>query len=157
MDSTVAEGRDLDQAIADASHHVEERGAAAQEAVQKQRPKDQGPLLVALTVLLLMSLGWVGVRLQVPPTELPINETANLSWFVVDAVEAVEDFRAEQGRLPDQSEASGMLDEGLVFTASGDVYTVSVDDGLRTLEYTSDTAIEEWVKIFSGTSTEGEG
>lgn len=157
MDSTVAEGRDLDEAIADASHHVEQRGAAAQEALQKQRPKDQGPLLVALTLLLLMSIGWVGVRLQAAPSELPINETANLAWFVVDAVEAVEDFRADQGRLPDQNEASDMLDEGLVFTASGNAYTVSVDDGIRTLEYGSDTPIEEWVNIFGGTSTEGEG
>jgi len=157
MDQNEPKGRDWNEAITEASEHVEARGAAVEEAKEKQRPRDSGPVLAAATLILVLSLAWVGFRFQAPPEAVPINETVNLAWFVVDAVELVEDFRAEAGRLPEPGEVATMFEEGTVYSAAGDGYTVTIDDGDRSIEYSSETPLNEWVAIYATSSMEEEG
>lgn len=157
MDQKDPKGRDWNEAIAQASEHVEARGAAVDDAAEKQRPRDSGPVLAAATLCLVLSLAWLGFRFQAPPEEVPINEAVNLAWFLVDAVELVEDFRADSGRLPDPGEAAAMLDEGVVYSVSGEGYAVTVEDGDRTVEYSSDTPLDDWVAIYATSSMQGEG
>lgn len=133
------------EAIAEASAHVEERGAAAEEAVEKQRPRDNGPIVAALIVLLIASLGWAGYRFQSDPGLVPIDEQTHLAWFVVDAAEAVEDFAADRGRLPEADEATTLLGEDVVYRLNGEVYEISLLDGERTVEYSSATPLPTWI------------
>lgn len=143
-----------DDAIAEASAHVQERGAAAEEAAEKSRPRDQRPLIIALSVLLLASASWAAYRFQAPAEEIPINEDLHLAWFVVDAAEAVDDFAAESGRLPSEDEATALLDESITYVRNDAGYELRAFEGDRSVEYSSSLPIDQWLAARFGSSEE---
>ena len=146
MSDADLKGGDWNEAIAEASEHVEERGHAADEAAAKQKPRSQGPIIAALSVALVAVVFWNVRALSQPPADIPIVEEEHLTWFVTDAVEAIEDFQTDEGRLPTVDEAGELLEDDVEYAVSGETYSLTLvgEDGLS-MTYESSTPLNDWM------------
>ena len=146
---------DWNDAIAQAEEHVEERGHAAEEAAARQRPKAEGPMIAAALVALVAVSIWNVRSFSKPPTDIPVDEEVHLAWFVADAVEAIQDFQEDEGRLPSDAEATDLLEEDITYSSVGEVFTITVvgEDGMS-VSYESSTPLRDWL-TYQAEATEG--
>ncbi len=102
-------------------------------------------IVAALVVLAAVLVGdvWVLTR---TPDPLPGRELEiDLRWLVADVVEAVEDFRAAEGRLPASSDLLDLPEEDIVYERRDDGYVVLAEgDGVH-LEFDGNVPLAEWV------------
>ena len=146
MSESDLKGGDWNEAIAQAQEHVEERGHAAEEAASRQKPKAQGPIIAAAVVVLVAVIGWNLRVLSQPPADIPVQEEVHLAWFISDAVEAIEDFQADEGRLPTVEEAGELLEDDIVYESRGEAYAITVEgDEGTTVTYDSSTPLSDWL------------
>jgi hypothetical protein len=137
------------EAVGDAAKHVTARDEAMAEAARRQRPQLHSPrLLVAAVVLIgvLCADIWLWTRDQ--PTEAAAQEREQLAWLVVDAVDAIEDFRAEEGRLPDADESFADLGEDVRYERTATGFAVTVEGDGPPLTFDGTLPIERWVAVF---------
>lgn len=146
MSDADLQGGDWNEAIAEASEHVQERGHAAEEAAAKQKPRSQGPIVAALSIALIVVGFWNVRALSKPPADIPIQEEEHLTWFVTDAVETIEDFQADEGRLPTADEAAELLEDDVEYAIHGETYSLTLvgDEGM-TMTYESSTPLNDWM------------
>ena len=133
-------------AVSAAFRHVEEREVAEEEAAERARPKRSGAwVVVALVVLVAVLVGdvWVLTRTSDP---LPAwQQETDLRWLVADVVEAVEDFRSAEGRLPAPSDLLDLPEEDIVYELRDGGYVVLAEgDGVH-LEFDGNVPLGEWV------------
>lgn len=137
-------------ALSEASAHVRERKAASEEAAERAKPKSSGTSLVIALMILAVVAAWDVYGLTRPPAGLPpAEQEADLSWFVVDAVELIEGYRGDEGRLPTAVELPDLAEEGLTYTPQGDAYVVVVESDDVRLVYDSSLSIDEWIAAHS--------
>ena len=143
--------RDQDQwneALSDAAAHVVERASAQAQVKEKAKPRPRGPILAGLSFLLVLVAGWDVYVLTRPPEGLPASEQeVDLRWTVAEVVEAVEDFREVEGRLPTGSELVEITDEEEVsYTVEGERFRVGLEvDGVR-VEYDGSISLDAWTE-----------
>lgn len=140
-------GGDWEQVVSEATEHVRARGDAVAAASAKQRPKSQGPKIAALSVLLVAALGanvWQWTR---TPEPMPAaEETRHMAWAVVDVAQAVEDFRADEGRLPSAQDLAHVLHEDVVYQVVGDTYSVTVNGDSGSLTFHGSEDVDTWAR-----------
>lgn len=137
---------DWSDAVSQASEHVQAREVALEEAAEQQQPKSRGPVIAALSVLLVAVASWNVYQLLQPPS-LPsaYEEATHLRFFVADAVDLIEDFRADEGRLPTHADLGDLLDEELIYEVRGEVYVVGMEGETTRVEYESTMPFEDWM------------
>lgn len=152
----VAEG--WNDALSEASQHVSARYAAEEEAAEKQKPKSQGPKLAVVTVLFLAVVAWDFRAWVAPPEPMPAaQERENLAWVVADAVESVEDFWVDEGRLPTPADAVDLLGEDITYVVAGDGFSITVEGDGERMTYDGSLSLEEWIASQSGRSSVEQG
>lgn len=153
MSASDANDQDWNQAIAQATEHVEERSHAAEEAATRQRPRSEGPLIAVASVALTLVIMWNVRVLSAPPKDIPIQEEVHLAWFVADAAEAIQDFRADEGRLPTAAEAAEITEDDVTYSLVDDTYLLSIDgaEGVN-VTYESTTPLVDWLRIHTAGS-----
>jgi hypothetical protein len=145
------ESPDWSEVVDQAAEHVHKRRAAIQEAAEQQRPRSHGPTLAAVCVVLLGVLAWdVYVISRPPDLPSPAVEAENLRYFVVEAVDVIEDFRADQGRLPTRADLGDLLDEDILYQTRGTGYVVSAEGEGASVEYDSGMPLAEWIATGGG-------
>ncbi len=145
-------------AVSEASDHVQERKTAAEEAAERAKPKASGLALAVASAILASVVAWDAYVLTRPPEGLPpAEQEVDLAWLVVDAVDLIESYREDEGRLPTAADLSDLLDEEVSYTTQGDRYfVVAVSDEVR-VEYDSSLSIEEWIAARILDSSGGSG
>lgn len=147
------EGKDWSGAVDEVLDTVAEHEAAIEEAEERQRPKSRTPMLVgALTLLVLVGVwnAWVLTR---PPESLPPEVVSDgLRYTVQMAAEAIQDFRAEQGRLPSAAEVADYLDDFVVYVVTIDGFAVTAMDGEVQVTYDGSVPLEVWMAETGGGS-----
>jgi len=142
-------------AVASAAQHLQEREAAAEAASEKAKPKSRRGLLLLGLALLAVVIAWDWHALTRPPEPLPVAEQEiDLSWFVLGAVDVVEGYRAEQGRLPTAAELEGVLDPEVTYSPQDESYLLVAESNGATVEYRSELPLEEWISL-QGLDSEG--
>jgi hypothetical protein len=138
---------DWSEVVSKASEHVQERRVAADEAAERQKPRARGPVLAAAAVVFAGVLAWDLYMFAQPPEPPPLEEvTVDLRWFVADAVELIEGFRAENGRLPARADLGDLLPADIVYEIRGDTYVVAAsEEGLR-VEFDGSLPLQRWVQ-----------
>jgi hypothetical protein len=132
--------------VSEASRHVKERRAAIEEAQERQKPKSRAPILAAVVAVLVAVVAWdVYVFTRPPELPTPEREAANLRWFVGDAVNLIEDYRAETGRLPTRADLGDLLDDEIVYEIQGEGYVVIMEGERASVEYESGVPLEDWM------------
>ena len=132
-------------AVSAASRHLQEREVAEEEAAERAKPKRNAAwVVVALVVLVAVLVGDVWVLTRIPDPPPAKQQEADLHWLVADVVEAVEDFRSAEGRLPAPSDLD--LPEGdIVYELRDGGYVVLAEgDGVH-LEFDGNVPLAEWV------------
>jgi hypothetical protein len=133
-------------AVTDASQHVAERDQAKEEAASRQKPKAQAPKLAVGVLVLLGVLAWNVTVLTRPPDPIALPEVqASLVWFVADAVEVVEDFQVDEGRLPSQAEAADLLEDDVEYLPGGGGYAILIVSESTSVRYDSADDLEDWL------------
>jgi len=134
------------QAVAEAEQLVDERAEAEARARESHRPRSRGPVVVLLSVMLVVCLaGNVWLLLEPVTLPEPVAESENLLWSVVDAAEAVEDFRIENGRLPSSAEIGPELGADVDYERIEREYRVSVAGIETSMSYASSVPLEAWI------------
>ena len=150
MDESKAQGGNWDDAVSQASNHVESRNAAEQEAADRQKPRADGWKIAVAFVILIAVVAWnvqsFTSELEAPPLA---SEEEHLAWFVVDAVEAVEDFRTDEGHLPNAQEALELLEDDVTYQLRGDQYTIAVEGDEGRVVYDGSVPIDDWIAAYS--------
>ena len=142
------DGDGWDDAVSEASKHVLERTQAKEQVAERQKPRAEGPKIAVLALVLLGVVAWNVHVLTGAPRAVPReDERQSLPWFVSDAVDLIEDFRVDMGRLPDNAEAIDLLDEDVVYETRGDGYFISVSGDRATIEYLSVDDFSTWLAI----------
>lgn len=144
---------DWSNVVSEASQHVQARAAAIEEAADQQRGAPRGAVLAVVGVLLAVVLAWdVYVFTRPPELPAPAVEAENLRYFVADAVDVVEDFRAEQGRLPTRAELGDLLDPEITYETRGNGFVVGAEGEGVSVEYDSRMPLSEWIASGGGAS-----
>jgi len=137
---------DLSEAVSRASVHVKERGVAAQEAAERQKPRSQAPALVGAAVIFAAVIAWDVYAFSRAPAPVPTDELrVDLRWLVADAVGVIEGFRIETGRLPTRAELGDLLAEDLLYEVRGDSYVVAVAEGALRVQFDGTVPLDRWV------------
>ncbi len=141
------DGRDdFSDVVSNASNHVREREVAIQEAAERSKPKADAPRLVVALLILAGVVVWDGYALSRPPEEAPVAEQEeDLRWLVTDAVDLIESYRDEDGRLPAPGELTDLLDEEVSYTPQGAGYVVIAETESARVEYDSSVSIADWL------------
>jgi hypothetical protein len=143
----VPTGNDWEQVVSEATEHVRVRGSAVAAASEKQKPKSQAPKIAVLSVLLVAAIGvnvWQWTR---RPAPMPAAEEAtNMAWSIVDVAQAVEDFRADEGRLPSADDIAPLLNEDVTYQVVGTSYSVTVSGDSGSLTFDGSTDVEAWAR-----------
>lgn len=135
-------------AVAEASRHVAERGEAAQAASELQRPRSEGPRVVAGLVALAAVVGVNAYLWTRPPEPMPVaQERAHLAYVAVDVVEAIEDFVVERGRVPTAEEVVELVGEDVEYHRRDGGYQVVVTGEGSSLVYDGTVPAREWAAI----------
>ena len=144
------------EAVSQASTHVQQRKLAIEEAAERQKPKSRGLLLVEAAVIFAGVIAW-DIYVYTRPQEIPppAEEAVDLRWFVSDVVELIEDFHAEQGRLPTRADLGDLLDEEFSYDIRGEGYVVGLEGEGARVEYDGSVPLDEWVS--SGATGSGGG
>ncbi len=133
--------------IAKAADHVQQRQVAAGEAAERQKPRARGPVIAAAAVVFAGVLAWDFYAFSQPLESPPPEETiVDLRWFVADAVELIEGFRSEGGRLPSRADLGDLLSDDIVYEVRGDAYTVAAASGGVRVEYDGSLSLLRWVQ-----------
>ncbi len=142
----MTEHNELSDAVSKASEHVRERKAASEEAAERAKPKSSGPRLALAMVVLAAVVAWDAYVLTRPPEGLPpAEQEVDLGWLVVDAVELIESYREDEGRLPTAVELRDLLDEAVSYRAQGGRYFLVVQSDDVRVEYDDSVSIDEWL------------
>lgn len=138
-----------DEAVSEATQHVADRRQAEDRADERQKPRSDAPRIAAALVALAIVSAWNVRALVRAPEPVPaIEERAHLAWFVADAVELVEDFRAERERLPNRQEATALFeDEDVTYAISGERYVLTMTGDSVALRYESATPLDTWLAL----------
>ena len=150
-------GGEWEQVVSEATEHVQARGAAQVAAEDKQKPKSQGPKIAVLSVLLVVAVAmdiWMWTKL---PDPMPADEERqHMAWTVVDVVDAVEDFRSDEGRLPTVDEIADVLDEDVAYQVVGETYAVTISGEAGSITFDGAQDVESWARnAWSTNPTEG--
>lgn len=146
MDDPTSPKTDWSDAVSAASRHVRDRTAAIEEAAERQKPKSRAPILAAVGVIFVAVLGWnVYVLAQPPELPGPAEEALHLRYFVGDAVNLIEDFRAEEGRLPTRADLGDLLDAEIRYDAGEGGYVVGLEGEQVSVEYDGSVPLDAWV------------
>ena len=120
---------------------------------KRQKPKSRTPILVGALALLVVVGAWNVWALTRPPEGLPPEIVADgLRYTVQLAAEAVEDFRADQGRLPSAEEVADYLDDFVVYVVTSDGFAVTAMDGEVQVTYDGSVPLEAWMAETGGGS-----
>ena len=156
MDDPKPRPGDWSEAVSEASAHVQQRKVAVEEATERQKPKSTGRLLAAAAVIFAGVIAWdVYVLMQPPEVPPPAEEAVDLRWLVADAVELIEDFRADEGRLPTRADLGDLLDEEFSYEIRGEAYVVGLEGEGTRVQYDGSVPLDEWVS--SGGRGTGDG
>ncbi len=138
---------DWSEVVAKASEHVQERHVAAEEAAERQKPRARGPVLAVAAVAFAGVLAWDFYMFAQPPEPPPLEETTvDLRWLVADAVELIEGFRSENGRLPARADLGDLLPADIMYELRGDTYVVAAaEEGIR-VEFDGSVPLQRWVQ-----------
>jgi hypothetical protein len=133
--------------VAKATDHVQQRDVAAEEAAERQKPHARGPIIAAAAVVFAGVIAWDFYAFSQPPEPPPPEETiVDLRWFVADAVELIEGFRSEGGRLPSRADLGDLLSDDIVYEVRGDAYTVAAASGGVRVQYDGSMSLRRWVQ-----------
>lgn len=146
MDAPKGQGYDLSKAVSQATEHVQDRQSAFEEAAEQQKPKSSGTLLAVAGVVFLGVLAWDAYVLTRPP-EVPSAavQEEHLRFFVSDAVDLIEQFSAEQGRLPTRADLGDLLDEEISYEVRGEGFVVGMEGEGVSVEYDSRQTLADWM------------
>ncbi len=147
------EGKDWSGAVDDVLEKVAEHEVAVEEVEERQKPKSRTPILVGALVLLVVVGAWNAWVLTRPPEGLPPEVVSDgLRYTVQMAAEAVQDFRAEQGRLPSSEEVADYLDDFVVYVVTSDGFAITAFDGEVQVTYDGSVPLEAWMADTGGGS-----
>ena len=147
------EEKDWSGAVDDVLDKVAEHKAVAEDVEERQKPKSRTPILVGALTLLVVVGAWNAWILTRPPEGLPPEIVANgLRYSVQFAAEVVEDFRAEQGRLPRAAEVADYLDDFVVYVVTIDGFAVTAMDGDVQVTYDGSVPLDVWMAETGGGS-----
>lgn len=140
------EARDWAGAVDEVLDRVAAHEAAVEEVAERQKPRSRLPWLVAALAVLLGVAAWDVWLLSRPPEGLPdVVVLEDLRYEVQLVAEVVEDFRAEEGRLPQAAEIAEYLDEDLEYRSDGTSYVLIARDGDLSAVYDGSVPLAEWV------------
>lgn len=147
---------DWSEVLSEANVDAREHTLAGEQAVARQRPKSQTPVRVAAVVILAGVIAW-DVHVMTRPQEMPLpaDEAVDLRWFVADAVELIEGFRAEEGRLPTRNDLGDLLAEPFSLEIRGQGYVIGLERAGARVEYDGSVPLDEWLS--PGTVGQAEG
>jgi len=138
--------RDMTGTVGEVLETVAEHHAAVEAVEQRQKPKDRGRVLIGALVVLVVVAAWdVWILTKAPEGLPPEIVAADLHFDVQFAVEAVEDFRADEGRLPAAEEISDYLDDDVIYVTDGAGFSVTALDGDVQVTYDGSVPLEEWM------------
>jgi hypothetical protein len=139
--------REWAEVVAEASAHVRDRDSAVEAAGELQKPRSRGPILAAAAVVLAGVVAWDFYMLSRPPEPAPPGEeVVDLRWFVADAVELIEAFRDENGRLPSRADLDEKLPAELEYEARGEGYVVALAGEANRVVYDGSVPLAGWVE-----------
>jgi hypothetical protein len=137
--------RGLSDAVSEATSHVQAR-AHVGEAATRPHDRSRGRLLAFAVTMLGGVLALDAYVLTRAPAPLPPTEEAeDLRRFVGMAVELIEDFRAETGRLPSRGDLGDLLDPELFYRVADGSYVVGLEGEGVSVEYDSGTPLDAWI------------
>ncbi len=131
------DGKDFGSLVSKATEHAKERQEAIAAPDQAPRARSPTPLLLALAVMFLGILAWNVWFFTMAGEPRPEFEAVALQATVYLAIQAIEGEVEETGTLPASLEEVGADEEGLVYTLSGDGYTLSATGEHGSVEYRS--------------------
>jgi hypothetical protein len=144
---------DWSGAVDDVLEKVARHQAAVLEAEKRQRPPGQGRVLVSALVALAAVVAWNAWMLTRIPEGLPPEVVAeDLRYTVHFAAGAIEDFRAEHGRLPTAAEVEEYLGPEMVYEVDGNAFTVTATDAETQVTYDGSVPLTEWIQGSGGGS-----
>ncbi|MCH7990911.1 MAG: hypothetical protein IIC35_00660 [Gemmatimonadetes bacterium] len=123
-------------------------GACARlEAIQRAaEPQIEGTVVAAAAVLLAAVIAWdVHVMTRPQNMPLPADEAVDLRWFLADAVELIENFRAEEGRLPSRADLGDLLGDSFSLEIRGQMYVIGLEGAGTSVRYDGSVPLDEWV------------
>ena len=140
-------GHDWEQVVSEATEQIRARGDVVAATARKQKPKSQGPTVALLSVLLTAAVALNIWQWNKPPSVMPESqERVNMAWTAVDVAEAVESFRADEGRLPTADEIGDLLDEHVTYQLVGDRYAVTVRGRSGSITYDGAEEPQDWAR-----------
>lgn len=143
------------ETVAEATRHVDARREAEAVASERQKPRTSRARLVATLAALVAVVAWNVVRWTAAVDPLPVaQERMNLAWMVVDVVESIEDFRAEQGRLPNAIEVAQTADEDVEYALTDGGYRVTVHGDGGSISYDGGGDVDQWMATQDLAATE---
>lgn len=141
-----------DEAHSEIERTLHEASELAKERDESATMRDGPPAarrartLAAVGIAFAAVAAWDVYVLSRPPETLPPQVTEiDVRVMVATAVEAVEDFRTEEGRLPTPAEIEAVLDEDITYSARGDRYLISAEVGGTRIEYDGDEPLDDWI------------
>ena len=145
-DSTPPKQSDWDDVVGDAVDRIAEAEANVAAARERQRPRSRTGLLGVGLVVLAAVAAWDVWYFTRPPEGLPVEVVAeDLRYSVQFVAELVEDFQAENGRLPTPAELGDQTTEEITYAVTGDAFTVTASDGVATVTYHSSVPLTTWM------------
>ena len=143
-------GSDWADAVTAANEHVTARSEAANEVSARNRARTHGPRIAIALVVLVSALAWDAWLWTRSPAGAALqNEVAQLAWLVADAVETVEDHRAEDGALPEASELADLLTGDVLYQPRDEGFSVSVDGADTRVTWDGALPLHEWLQTFA--------
>lgn len=133
------------EALRDASELARERDKAAASPDSVQHRTRMRGLSAAIAALVVVGAWDVHVLTRPPEPLAPGVLEVDLQWMVATTVEAIEDFRAVEGRLPTPEEVEAVLEEDVSYTVIDDRYVVTGrGDGVE-VRFDGTVGLDAWL------------
>lgn len=116
---------DFNALVSEAADHARERSRAMAAPDEAPLGKSRVPLLVFLGIVLAGVVAWNVWFFEFAGIPAPETERTALQGSVFLAQQAVEVYREENGALPPSLDEVGADEEGLVYTPSGESYSIT--------------------------------
>jgi len=137
---------DWSEALSESTEQAREHALAWKQSGAPQKRRSQGALVAAAAVLLAAVTAWdVHVMTRPQNMPLPADEAVDLRWFLADAVELIENFRAEEGRLPSRADLGDLLGDSFSLEIRGQMYVIGLEGAGTSVRYDGSVPLDEWV------------